>query len=322
MSLRLEKMLRLAPTSSVVKSAVGVAASSFKDRLHFVTELHHAETTGRKLAFLADVIDASRRLITAASISTGSSAAGRKELALRLSALSRRLGSLDVASLTAVYQQLNKIDLIQAKDLLMDLVLQSGSQAGVVLLLRDFAIGNRRDDWTVARLLVYAAAHSRSNNPINDSLQAEFESFLGDDKSAAPIQSSVVRNSAVLAVSTFLGKIAAEHETSSVDNKTKNDLIDTIQKWHNKFFLSLTDSETSFNDKAVYIHALCNLGSANGQTVGAMLLLLSDKHFDDDLKVYVVQGLKMFKNRSKVSRNHRHHLLTLICLNLILINLI
>jgi len=306
-------MLRLAPTSSVIKSAVGVAASAFKDRLHFVTELHHAETTGRKLAFLADVIDASRRLIAVAS--TSSSAAGRQELALRLSALSGRLGSLDVASLTAVYQQLNKIDLIQAKDLLMDLALQSGSQAGVVLLLRDFAMDNRRDDWTVARLLVYAAAHSRSNNLINDSLQAEFESFLSDGKSEASIQSSVVRNSAVLAVSTFLGKMASEHETSSVNNKTKNDLIDTIQKWHNKFFLSLIDSETSFNDKAVYIHALRNLGSANGQTVGAMLLLLSDKQLDDDLKVYVVQGLKTFKNQSKVSR---HRDLNLFKLNLII----
>lgn len=309
MSLRLEKMLRITPTSSVVKLAMGVDASSFKDRLQFVTETHHYESTGQKLVFLADVIDASRRLVSASSTN---SSAGRQELALRLTVLSQRLGSLDVDNLRAIYQQLNKIDLIQAKDLLMDLVLQSGNQAGVVLLLRDFAM-DRRDDWMVARLLVYAAAHSRSNNPVSESLLAEFEAFLCE---ASSVRSSVVRNSAVLAVSTFLGKMAEEHETSSIDTKTKNDLMNTIEQWHNKFFLSLTNSETNFNDKAVYIHALRNLGSANGQTVGAMLLLLGDKQFDDDLKVYIVQGLKSFKNQNKVSSDN------LFNLNLFIINLL
>jgi len=291
LSLRLDKMLRITPSSSVVKSAIGVAFSAFKDRLHFVTEPQHPETTGRKLA--AEVIDASRRLISASSTDS-SSATGRHELALRLSSLSRRLGCLDVVNLRAVYQQLNIIDLIQAKDLMMNLVLQSGSQAGVMLLLRDFAV-DRRDDWTVARLFVYAAAHSRNNPSVNESLLAEFESFLSESKNETSTQSSVVRNSAVLAVSTFLGKMAAEQETLPSFNKM-------IQQWHNKFFLSLTDSETSFGDKVVYIHALRNLGTANGQTVGAMLLLLNDKQFDDDLKVYIVQGLKTFKNQSKVSR--------------------
>ena len=174
----------------------------------------------------------------------------------------------------------------------MDLVLQSESKAGVLLLLRDFVMG-RNDDWILVRLLAYAAAHSRSQ--LCETVLTEFESFL-DDKNVA-LLSPLVRNSAVLTVSTLVGKMAPSYA-----NKTRSG-TSKIQRWHNKFFNALINPETSHGDKVVYIHALHNLGYANDQMLDAMLQLLNGETtglFDDDLKIYVVQGLKNYKDQNRV----------------------
>ena len=95
-------MLRILPTATIVKTAMSVASSAFKDRLQFVADSHHPEATKRKLA--AELMDVGRRMMSTTS------GAGLKELTLPLSALSRRLGTLDYPNLKAVYNELKEAD--------------------------------------------------------------------------------------------------------------------------------------------------------------------------------------------------------------------
>lgn len=68
--------------------------------------------------------------------------------------------------------------------------------------------------------------------------------------------------------------------------------------------MKLTDESQPYGDRALYFHALRNLGL--GSTIDSLLEFISVKTFPlndeqaQDLKVYIINSLSNYKNQQKV----------------------
>lgn len=199
----------------------------------------------------------------------------------------------------------------------MDLLLHSGSNSGIVLLRDLIREGGHLDEMTAARLIAYAGAFVKTPN---EKLLTELIGLLPGGGETAKLVGGeplgVYQNAAVLAVAGLIGKTCAPHGCRNF----------RMEEYQKKFFEKVTckrmffkchflfpinvsvvyrpASSSSFAEKALYVHALHNTGY--GPILEAVLKLASrragpdESHSVNDLRVYLISGLKPYRSQTKV----------------------
>ncbi|XP_046463734.1 uncharacterized protein LOC124209680 [Daphnia pulex] len=213
---------------------------------------------------------------------------------LPLSAISYQLGSLDYANAKALYKELaiapKNEKLHSARNIFLDLILHSGSNVGVILI-RDLILEGSLDVWSAARLVAYAGIYVKEPS---EKLLLEFQQITEAKISGEGDQLNVFKNAAILAVASLVGR------TCSAPRVCRTVKID---EWQKKYYGIIASSSNSFADRALYVHALQNVGY--GHTLDSMLeMAIKRAPLDDesanDLRVYIIKGLAPYKTQAKV----------------------
>ena len=116
---------------------------------------------------------------------------------------------------------------------MLDLLLHSGSNAGIVLL-RDLVKERALDEWTAARLIAYAGAYVKEPS---EALVHAVESM--QEKNFWP-EAELFHRAAILAVSSLVGKTCST--TSNADRCS----VVRIDDWRNKYLNKLTGNNSIF----------------------------------------------------------------------------
>lgn len=214
---------------------------------------------------------------------------------LPLSSVSYQLGSLDYINAKALYKELaiapKNEKLHTARNLFLDLILHSGSNVGVILI-RDLILEGQLDVWTAARLVAYAGVYVKEPS---EKLLLEFLQILDAKISGEGDQLSVFKNAAILAVASLIGKTCSDSPSSCRSVK--------IEEWQQKYYKIVAASSSSFAERALYVHALQNIGY--GSVLDLILEMATkraalDDESANDLRVYIIKGLNPYKKQAKV----------------------
>ena len=171
------------------------------------------------------------------------------------------------------------------RHLFLDLLLHSGSNAGLILLRDLIREGGHLDEMTAARLTAYAGAYVKQPS---EKLLQELLGLMTSPAEAKLVGGEplgVFRNAAVLAVSSLIGKTCGDGSCRSV----------RIDDYRKSFLDKVTSATLTYAERALYAHALRNVGYGSAGSMDSILDLIGRPGKDgpsNDIRLYLILGLQ------------------------------